>query len=67
MSHEDYCSSWNKQLGKASVTEAISFSWQEAEVDKDIAPNHELKDVFSKLHRKLSICCLRVSILKTAP
>lgn len=66
MSHEDYCSSWNKQLGKTSIIEVISFSYEEAEMGKDVAPNHELKDVFSKLHRKPGIC-LHVSILKAAP
>lgn len=34
---------------------------------KDVTPNYELKDVFSKLHRKLSIYCSQVSILKAAP
>lgn len=67
MSREDYCSSWNKQLGKPSITEVIFFSCEEAEVGKDVTPNYELKDVFSKLHGKLSIYCSQVSILKAAP
>ena len=60
MSQEDYDSSWNKQLGKPSITEVIFFSCKEAEVDNDVAPNYEQNGVFSKLHRKFSICCFHV-------